>query len=77
MNLNSYRLYIGFLFFYVLFIVNTSTGSVQWSDAEDPNKLELCGMKSCNVNTTAVCGKRGRNETTIGRCCVKDGKVVG
>ncbi|KAL9981170.1 hypothetical protein ACROYT_G009840, partial [Oculina patagonica] len=72
------RLYIRFLLFYILFIVNTSTGSIQWEATENPSKLELCRVKSCHVNTTTLCGKRGRNnETTIGRCCVKDGNVVG
>lgn len=77
MNLNFHRLYIEFLLFCILLIVNWSSGSFQWESTRDPRKFELCRTKSCGAHNTTVCGKRDRNETTTGRCCVKNGNVVG
>ncbi|XP_020622361.1 all-trans retinoic acid-induced differentiation factor-like isoform X2 [Orbicella faveolata] len=78
MNLIFPRLYIEFLLFFILLIANSSTGSFQGESTRDPSAFEFCRTKSCGANnTTTVCRNRGRNETTSGRCCVKNGNVVG
>lgn len=78
MALDLHRFYLGFLLFYILFMVNTSFGSFQGRSTQDLNKIEICRMDSCfdGGNITSFCKV---NQTTIGRCCVSNrtGTVVG
>lgn len=75
MSLIFYRFYLGFLAFCILFIVNTSFGSLQRQSMQDlgDHGNTICRSSCHGRNTTTSC----RNETTDGRCCVSNSIVVG
>lgn len=69
--------YTNFLLLFSLLSFKTSSGRFEWGFTQDPSQLSICKRSCQGDNTTSSCSKHSLNETMWGRCCVKDGVVVG